>query len=235
MRLPCLALLAVLAWPWAATADPVEVRTFEVRIAGLRVADLVLTGWVAEGRYAATGTLRTTGLAGALRRVRFAARVEGRITPAGPRPERYAEQIDTGRRRSEASLVWEGGTVRQETEKGAADAAADSVAEPAAAGAVDPLTALWFGLADVAPEAACRYAAATFDGTRHAEVRLSPIAGQPSCAGRFRRLSGYGAAELAERRAFAFTLHLAPGPGDLLRVERVEVETIYGKAVLNRR
>lgn len=231
MRLPCLALLAVLAWPCAAMADPVEVLAFEVRIAGLRVADLVLTGWVAEGRYAATGTLRTTGLAGALRRVRFAARVEGRVTPAGPRPERYAEQVDTGRRRSEASLAWEGGTVRHET----ADAAADSLAEPAAAGAVDPLTALWFGLADVAPEAACRYAAATFDGTRHAEVRLSPIAGPPSCAGSFRRLSGYSAAELAERRAFAFTVHLVPGPGDLLRAERVEVETIYGKAVLNRR
>lgn len=231
MKLPCLALLAVLAWPCAVAADPVEVLAFEVRIAGLRVADLVLTGAVAEGRYAATGTLRTTGLAGALRRVRFAARVEGRITPAGPRPERYAEQVDTGRRRSEASLVWEDGTVRRE----AAGAAADNAVEPAAEGAVDPLTALWFGLADVAPEAACRYAAATFDGTRHAEARLSPVAGQPSCAGSFRRLSGYSAAELAERRAFAFTVHLAPGPAGLLRAERIEAETIYGKAVLNRR
>lgn len=231
MRLPCHVLAAVLLLLVAGPAAATEVIAFEVRIAGLRVADLVLTGAVAQGRYTAAATLSTTGAADVLRRVRFTARVEGRITPDGPHPDRYAETVDTGRREAEARLLRGSDGLRPET----AETGDRAGAAAAAVGTIDPLTALWFGLADVAPDAACRYSATIFDGTRTAEVRLAPRPGGSGCAGSFRRLSGYSAAELAERRGFAFTLHHAPGPAGLLRVVRIEAETLYGKAVLNRR
>jgi len=155
--------------------------------------------------------------------------VSGAAGPAGPVPERYAEDVDTGRRQSRTDLAWQGGLVT-------AGAGAGWPAPVPAAGAVDPLTALFFGLRDRPAAGLCRYRARTFDGTRRAEVALAPVAGAPdACRGSFRRLSGYTAAEMAERRTFAFILRYAPAPGGRMRAVRIEAQTIYGQAVLERR
>lgn len=233
MRLPRTALAALAFCLAAQAATGTEAMVFDVRIGGAQVAELAITGEVAAGRYAAAATLRTTGLAALVRHVRYAARAEGRLTGAGPAPERTAETMDTGRRRSAGGLVWDGGRVRPDP--GLARPT-PVMADPATRGAVDPLTALFFGLADVAPGALCAYAATTFDGRRRAEVRLSPQADDAlACAGTFRRLAGYSAAEMAERAEFAFTVHYLSGPGGTLRPVRIEAETLYGKAVLKRR
>lgn len=224
--MPGRALAAVLLCLAPAATGAMEVIAFGVRIAGLRVADLGLTGAVADGRQSAAATLRGTGAAAVLRRLRFAAQVEGRITPDGPRPDRYAETVDTGRRQTQVRLLRGDGRLLAE---------AAGPRDSTGAAAVDPVTAPWFGLADVAPDAACRHAAPTCDGTRRAEVRLAPRPGGPGCAGRFRRLAGSGAADLAGGRGFAVTLGHAPGRPGLLRVRRIDTETLYGKAVLERR
>lgn len=235
MRLPRPAPVALALCLAATAAAGTEAMVFDVRIGGAKVAELAVTGEVAGGRYAAAATLRTTGLAAALRKVRYAARAEGRLTAAGPVPERTADEVETGRRRSAGGLAWAEGAVRADPAPGPATAAAGLPATDAA-GAVDPLTALFFGLGDVAPENLCRYAATTFDGRRRAEVQLALRPGDDrACSGVFRRLSGYSAAEMAERAAFSFTLHYVPLPGGLFRPVRIETETLYGKAVLKRR
>ncbi len=229
MRLPRHVLLCLALACASPAAVAAEVMAFDVSLAGLPVARLTVSGAVQRGRYAAAMQLGSTGLAAMLRRVRFAARAEGRAGPAGPVPERYAEDVDTGRRQSRTDLAWQGGLVT-------AGAGAGWPAPVPAAGAVDPLTALFFGLRDRPAAGLCRYRARTFDGTRRAEVALAPVAGAPdACRGSFRRLSGYTAAEMAERRTFAFILRYAPAPGGRMRAVRIEAQTIYGQAVLERR
>lgn len=238
------AALSGLALALAATTAPAtEVAAFDIWLGGLRVAELVIAGEVRDGRYAAAADLRTTGLAAALRRVSFAARVTGLDGPDGPRPTRSSEAVDTGRRQSRVALVWQGDGVRHADTGGTGPATAAGAPMPAA-GAVDPLTALFYALRDVAQADLCRFAATTFDGTRRAEARLDPLPGDghgdgqgdgPACAGRFRRVSGYPPEEVARRPEFGFRIHYAPAEDGRLRAVRIETETLYGQAVLKRR
>jgi len=57
----------------------------------------------------------------------------------------------------------------------------------------------------------------------------------PICRGRYERLKGFTAEEVARHRAFDFTLYYgASGPGGLLRVQRVVFQSLYGQSVIAR-
>ena len=72
---------------------------YDLRIIGLKLGEMRIVGRVAGGTYQAKSQFYTTGATGALSRARFTAQSNGRATSRGLRPQSYAEDIDTGKRK----------------------------------------------------------------------------------------------------------------------------------------
>lgn len=204
---------------------------YAVRALGVKVGEIALSGSLGPRRYTASAQLRTTGLAGVVRRVHFLLSASGARQGARFAPERYDEDMDTGRRQSQASLRFAGGVAR------VSGAGTGAVPPAQHRGAVDPLTALVMVLRDQPAEGLCRVRQRVYDGERLSEVVLQERQarnGQVVCSGRFRRLAGYTPEEMAERRQFDLRLTYVPA-GGAMRAVRARVQTIYGPADLVRR
>ncbi len=225
--------------PVAALQLPAEAR-FSVEFRGIRVGELVLRSRQSATGYAAAARLDSAGLAALIRPARFEAEVQGRIRAGRLHPERYREDVDTGRRASHTELAYTGGVpdLRAGGPEGD-DAAAPWRLDPAAqAGTVDPMTALLLLLADVPPAAACRLDIALFDGRRRGRIALGdplPAEGGLVCSGRYARVAGYSDEELAEGRLFAFRIVYRAGRDGLLRAAEIEADSLHGRARLVRR
>ncbi|MFN3938454.1 MAG: DUF3108 domain-containing protein [Gemmobacter sp.] len=211
---------------------------FDFVLRGIRAGTLQWQAVEQNGQYAVSGRLESAGLAGMVRRVRFDARAQGRVNGERLLPLRYEENSDTGRRQSEAVMVWRGGVpqvelVRPEREPGANDL------DPAdQRGTVDPLTALYATLRDVPAERACSSSVQMFDGRRRSALTLGAPRQEGdriACTGEYRRIAGFSDKEMAERTRFPFTLTYAPNGDGTMRVIEVAMDTIYGKAYLKRR
>jgi len=203
--------IAALAFPAAA-----ETQTFQVRLAGLPVGELVLAVNENGQAYAASGLLRTTGLVGLLAKVRFEMRARGRGQLPDPvAVTSYSEDLDTGYRASQVNLAFGGGDRR-----------------------VDPLTAILAGLVDRAPGTGCHFDRATWDGVRSMRVTIGAGGAADGnalvCSGVAIRLSGYSAEEMAEAVRFPFTVRFADA-GDALQATRADIRTIHGPVTLVRR
>lgn len=222
--------IVLAVWLAGAGAAGAESFDYDVTYGPLRVGRMTLQAVQQGGGYEARLMIRSAGVAGVVRAVRFEGVAVGEAGPA-LRPERYVEQADTGRRVSQAQLRWQGGGVAVLAYR--ADPA-EEVAPAAAAGDVlDPASALLLALSG----AQCGQAFQVFDGQRLSAVVLEAGQAGPegvACAGRFVRLAGYRPADMAERRQFALRLTYAPvGAG--MALVGAEVQTLYGKVRLKRR
>ncbi|MFN7269001.1 MAG: DUF3108 domain-containing protein, partial [Cereibacter sp.] len=102
--------LAVLAAGFAASSCAAEAPVvFDLSIRGIRVGTLSFSGEAAGGRYAVSGRLESTGLAGLVRRVRYDGQAEGSLRQGRFTPARYSEQADTGRRQSQSVMEYRRG------------------------------------------------------------------------------------------------------------------------------
>jgi len=208
-----------------------EEATFDVTLRGVKVAELQVAGSEGGDSYSVAVAIRSDGLAGVVRRFRFQSSSAGRLDD-GFRPLRYAETVDTGKRQSEAEIVYKRG-VPQVIRYASPRPDTAEVLDPATqGGTLDPATALYAGLRDRAPGAACALDIAVFDGRRRSETR---IAGEGLvCTGTYRRVAGYTPDEMAERSVFPLEVVYA-AEGDVLRVIEASAQTIYGKVRLKRR
>ena len=180
-----------------------EEARFDVLFRGLVVAEVTLVAREGGGTYALAGRVQSTGLAGLFARVRLRMQAEGVLAGDAPRPRRYAEDVDTGRRVSTVELGFEGGipeVLRQSPPPGP-----DAVGPDEAGGSVDPLTALWqVARGGAAP---CGWGLSVYDGARRSEIALGPPTGVETvcCEGQYRRVAGFPPEDMAERRVFPFT------------------------------
>lgn len=238
---PAPALAAALMLALALPSSAQEVRQdarFALEIRGLGVGELVFAGVETPGAYAVSGTVRTTGLAGMLRKMHYDAKVRGSRNSPRFVPARYEQSGGSGGKYSEEVVVWSGGMPRierQEPPKPARDRDADPAAQR---GTVDTLTALYATLRDVAPEEACKADLAMYDGRYRMRLRVfepKAVAGGLTCEGQYIRVAGFTAEEMAERTTFPFTLHYAALPDGRLQVRRVTMDSLYGSARLVRR
>lgn len=218
---------------WLAGAGAVGAERFDydVTYGPLRVGRLTLQAVRGGDGYEAHVTIRSAGLAGMVRAVRFDAVAVG-VAGKSLRPESYVEQADTGRRVSQMRLDWQGGLAVVTAYH--ADPA--EVVPPATApdGALDPASAL---LVVLSGGTVCGQAFVVFDGQRLSGVALQPGREDGTgliCAGRFTRLAGYRPEDMAERRQFALRLTYAP-EGAGMALVGAEVQTLYGKVRLKRR
>jgi len=253
----CLALALALGPPSPAPAqdrngDRVadQAASFTIRLRGVPAGVFHFAATEQDGRYAARARVETTGLAALLRKVRLRATVEGEVGgevggQVGGQvgddrlwPRRYAGAISTGRRDSEAELRYAGGVPRLIRYASPDPVGPDSPAPETQGGTVDPMTALYTVLRAVPADRACDRTIEMFDGKRRSRVILDPprrAAAELTCAGRYLRIAGFRPEEIAEKRRFDFRLVYRVRADDRVKAMRVEVETLYGPARLDRR
>lgn len=231
-----LALALSPALPQAAAAEP---AVFDVTLKGLRAATLRLDGTEGDGRYDVTGRLESRGLAAMVRKVRFEAQSQGAIATDGQlRPARYAEQTDTGKRQSEAVIDYVGGVPQVKVALPQRKPRDWDVDPATQGGTVDPLTALYAALRDVDAGQECSLDLRMFDGRRASALTLGAPerdGDRVTCAGEYRRVAGFSPDDMAEKTRFPFRLTYAPGPDGRMRVVEVGMDTLYGRARMERR
>lgn len=234
-----LAALAVAVLPFAAGAEPVrDSARFDLVMLGLTAGTLVFDGSEEDGRYSVTGRLASGGLLTMIRKVSYDATAEGRVSAASYSPNRYVEKADTGRRQSQAEIVWQGGVPELRAYSPPRTPRKTDVDPATQTGSVDPLTALYATLRDASPGAECDRALAMFDGRRASRLTLGkpePMGNRVTCPGEYRRVAGFSQKDMEEKTRFPFTLTYAPAQDGRMQVVEVSMETLYGRARLLRR
>jgi hypothetical protein len=228
-------LAAVLAASSSRADDPV---VFDLSIRGIRAGTLSFSGQATDGRYTVSGRLESTGLVGLVRQVAYDGTAEGSLLQGRFTPARYREQADTGKRQSEAVMEYRRGVPQVKVYNPPREPGSDGIDPATQGGTVDPLTALFATLRDVAPGEECNRTLMMFDGKRRSQLVLgapSAIKGGTACPGEYRRLAGFSADDMAEKTRFPFLVRLGPAKSGLMQVEEVTMESIYGNARLKRR
>lgn len=224
--------------PAAVQAQQKQSATFDVSLKGITAGVLVFAGTIDGKGYAVSGKLESTGLVGAIRKVRYDAKSQGSVSGSKFTPTRYEEKANTGKRQSDAVMEYKSG-VPQVKAYDPPRTPSDRDVDPATQkGTVDPLTALFVVLRDVPAAEACRTKLFMFDGQRRSQVVLSsPRTGGDTitCAGEYRRLEGFSEKEMAEKQRFPFELTYEPIDGGMVRVVEVAMDSLYGRAAFTRR
>lgn len=222
----------------AAPGALAEQARFSFVLRGITAGSLDWSGSGSPGgAYAVSGVLKTSGLAAMVKRVRYSATAKGTLTDEGVYVAgSYSEDADTGKRQSQSVMGWQKGVPTIQSYIPERQPRAYDVDPATQKGTVDPLTAMFATLRDVAPGEECRANLDLFDGRRASKLVL----GSPQktgdtvvCAGEYRRVAGFSPEDMAERTRFPFTLTYAPA-GDRMRVVEVAADTLYGKARLVR-
>ena len=218
-------------------AAQAEDAKFRLVLKGITAGSLSWSGQGEPGgAYAVTGVLRTSGLAAMLKKVRYEAGAKGSIgAKGGYAAASYTEDANTGKRHSKSSIVWKKGVpvVQDTSEREPKPWDIDPASQK---GTVDPLTAMFATLRDVAPGAECKVNVTMFDGRRATRLSLGgrqASGDKVTCAGEDRRVAGFSPEDMADKTRFPFTLTYAPADGRM-RVVEVAMDTLYGKARLVR-
>lgn len=220
----------VLCWAYVGLAAAEEAQ-FDVTLQGLKVAELSMASAVTNGRYRVRVTIRSDGLAGVVRRVRFTGDAEGRVAGRFA-PVRYNEEADTGRRQSDVEIVYDAGVPKVLAYTSPRPDGPELLDPATQVGTLDPATALFAGLRDLPAGQGCTVAYDVFDGRRRSAFALSGDG--VTCTGEYRRIAGYTPEEMAERSRFPLEVTYAP-EGGTMRVVEASAQTVYGKVRLKRR
>ncbi|MBD3764632.1 MAG: DUF3108 domain-containing protein [Rhodobacterales bacterium] len=224
--------------PAGLAADQIDTARFDLVMLGVRAGTLSFQGQDAGGRYTVTGRMESGGVVAVVRKVRYDGRAEGTVAGRSLAPLRYEETADTGRRQSESVMEWTDGVPRVVSYAPARETKDFDLDPAAQGGTIDPLTAMYAALRDVPEAEACNLSVDLFDGRRRSRVTLGPPTpkdGALLCAGEYRRVAGFPPRDMEEKTRFPFTLRLKPAGDGMMRVVRVEMDTLYGSARLIRR
>ncbi len=211
-----------------------ETQKWSVHAFGFKVGELDLAAQQTQSSFKGTGSFTTTGLAGALRRIRFTVQSQGSVRGSKIAPARYDGYINTGKRVSETTLSFTGNLPRKTA--GAQKPAAPILDEDKR-GAVDPMTMMWLTLRDQEMDKLCTLDQKQFDGTRLVRITLKSRHngnGKVTCTGTYDRIGGYSAEELAELKTSPLSIVYTP-EGNRWRASEVRLTSRHGKAKLFRR
>ncbi len=228
-------LMILLCLPPAAWAEAEHSR-FALRALGVKVGELTLSADIDATRYAVSSRLQTTGLAAAIKRVRFVIAAQGRRKGGRFIPHSYVEDEVTGQRQTRVRLTYAGGVARASGSE-ISDRGAHAVTDAQQRGAVDPLTAIFLVLRDQPSEGLCTLNQNIFDGERLTRITLtrrSDGKGTVRCSGYFTRVAGYRPGDLRQGSRFAVTVTYAPA-GPVMRAMRVDADTVFGAATVLRK
>ncbi len=217
------------------TAQVQDQTAFDVRFRGLTVAEIRVAARETDTAYAVAGRVEATGLVAVFARVRLHLAAQGHRAGPAHVPVAYSEDIDTGQRQSQVSLSWAGPiatVLEQSPPPGPGHVSPDD-----AAGAIDPLTALWRIMRSRPQTPTCDEAMSVYDGVRQSELRLfAPVASDRgmTCSGQYSRVAGFTPDEMNERRHFPFTAHYSRTDSGWLLTE-VQTASLLGPIRIVRR
>lgn len=232
MPRPLSLILGLALWLGVGPSRAEDAARFDVIFRGATVAEITLVARETGPAYALAGHIRATGLAGLFARARFRMQAEGVLAGDVPRPQRYAEDVDTGRRVSAVELRFAGPVPRILSQNPAPGP--EAVPPDVAAGSVDPLSALWRVVRGGAVP--CDWQLAVYDGARQSEIALArPEGDNPlTCAGMYRRVAGFPPDDMEERQSFPFTVTYAARNGAFVLTE-VAGMSLFGPIRILRR
>ncbi len=236
-----LALIVVLGAataPGGAPAATNDSGVFDVYLGGIRAGILAYAGIEEAGRYTASGSMRSSGLMALIQDVGFDAKSSGRITSSGFVPERYEERANTGDRVSEAVMEYRSGVPQLKTYSPPQKPRPRDVDPATQGGTLDPMTTIYSLLRDVSDDDICQMDMFMFDGKRRSHVTATGAEPEDDgviCSGEYVRVEGFSKREMDKKVRFPFRLTYSPLGEGRYRVTRVVFETLYGKAVFNRR
>ncbi|TQS71549.1 DUF3108 domain-containing protein [Rhodobacteraceae bacterium] len=221
----------------AAHADQTDQIVFDVVLRGIKAGELRINGKIQGQGYGAKGVLMTTGIVGAVRKLRYDASVNGYTSGDSFTPTRYEETANTPDRNRKSTMVYQRGTPVSVSQTPPRKPRATDLDPARQGGTVDPLTALYSVLRNVDRAEACNRAVEMFDGSRRTKVTLGApqsSGNQVVCAGEYRRIGGFSDREMAEKTRFPFTLTYSPAGNDRLEVTEISTDTVYGQGRLKR-
>jgi hypothetical protein len=212
---------------------------YVVRGLGLKLGDLRIASHSTNGRYRTISQFATTGALRTLAKVRFDLQSEGRWRSEGQtaEPRTYTEAVNTGRRRSSATLTYVGGIPRVDSGAvGRSEQGAHAPLNPLTQrDTIDPATALWLAAGPLPEARLCNLDLPIFDGVRRTRLVLSqPLETEAgfTCRGAFIREAGYGEKQLRKRGNFDVSLNYVRRRDGQFMLIGGRVETIYGPVML---
>ncbi|WP_380057225.1 DUF3108 domain-containing protein [Falsihalocynthiibacter sp. SS001] len=215
-----------------------ESARYRLYVGGIPAGELVFNARNNGKTYQVAGSVRSTGLVGAIVKVGYGAQVSGTIVGGKLQPSAYTEQASTGRRDQGSKLSYKNG-VPQLLQATPPRKKREWDLEPSGQkGTLDPLSMIYTLLREVDQQDACSLNQRMFDGRRLTEVILGAPSvkdGLISCAGVYRRLGGFSPKDMAEKNEFRFSVTYAPTATGRYVVDRLSSESLYGKAVIKRR
>ncbi|HBZ44119.1 MAG TPA: hypothetical protein DEO85_08720 [Maritimibacter sp.] len=195
-------------------SQPAQAATEKYRVAlrGFPVGMMTVTDQRGgNGVYDAKSHFKTTGLAGVVREVYFTMQSRGRHKGASLYPVHFVEDMNTGKRKSNGKVQFNGGDARW-----------------------DPNTAMIAVLADRPVAQGCAFDESVFDGKRTHQLKIWTVSeseGQLNCKGTFTRTAGYTAKQLSSRMGYTFTISYNNQGGTWVFNEAA-TDTDYGRVNL---
>lgn len=233
-------LLTTFGAPLGAQAQAETTRDqarFDLVMLGLTAGSVTFSAEQTDSAYAVTGRLETAGAVAFLKKVSYDARSAGTVTGGTYVPSRYSEKADTGERQSEAVMEYVDGVPQVKSYNPPRKARKSDINPATQGGTVDPLTALYATLRDVAPGEECKISVPMFDGRRASRLSLSAPVRQGdsvTCQGEYRRVAGFSKSDMKKKTSFPFSLTYTPTADGKMRVTEIEMDTLYGQARLIR-
>ena len=230
----------VIAFAFSLVALPVaaDVVYYDLTIRGFKVAELEVAAQETRRNYSVAGTINNTGLTRIVRKLNYSGTTRGTIKNRRLVPQTYSEQANTAGYDTAVSIGFQNGTPTQVNYVSNRGREPDAPDPATLNGAVDPLTAIYGVLRDTPAQHACDYDVTIYDGGRESRLILQPNGradGLPTCKGRYIRVRGYTADEVARHKQFDLLMWNRDLGDGMLAADTVEFDTIYGKARVVRR
>ena len=226
--------VALLAWSGAARAAS-EDATFDFYVSGIHVGKMSLDMTETGTAYTSKSRIEAAGVIGMLLTFFYDGQASGEIRADGTIvPVRFQARSKTPRTDRRSAIDWQDGApvnvVVEPPRKKAPDPAKQ-------AGTLDPVSAGFAILRDRPRDQLCDKTLMVFDGSRVSRLRLDPEtdAGDTiTCRGNYARIEGE-AHTLSSQREFPFELVFSKRANGDGRLERIQTDTNFGRAVLERR
>lgn len=229
-----LVILALLSGAPTFARQTSEQASFTVSVAGLTAGRMTMSTNRSATRYAVATQATSAGLAGLFSSFEVRAKAEGRLRGGRFQPDAYTSSATGARAGRGAEISYKGGVptlikVSDEDRPGA-----PKIDPATMGGTVDPLTGMYGVLQTVDADALCRLDLELYDGHRHSSVTLAKDDTALSCTGVYRRLNGYSAEDLDERRDYRFDISYTALPDGRFAVAEVTMDGRYGTVRVTR-
>jgi hypothetical protein len=225
---------ALLACPGAGRAASDE-ATFDFYVSGIPVGKMSLATTRTPTAYTSKSRIEAAGVVGMLLTFFYDGRSSGQIAADGTVvPVRFEAHSKTPRTDRRSAIDWQNGTPVSVKVNPPRKKAPDPAKQ---AGTLDPVSAGFAILRDRPQAELCDETLMVFDGSRLSRLRLDAAKSKGdtiTCAGNYARIEGE-AHTLSSQREFPFQLVFSKLPNGDGRLERIETDTSFGRAVLERR